>query len=211
MSSRIPDKKAINRHATMATFVLAIVMFILSMAGNSSAGDTERIAKFTRARVESRLELLEDYVAGALDPKNDEHICLSDLPEDMVIYKYVNDSLRLWSNQFSVLNDDVSNRMVFQRLTNLRNRIVSPLTEVSEEYSYMNLGPKWYIEAVKDPETSEVSLRIPVDYNLLPPAACWSVPFYMAALDPETYQAFTAPEVAGELYFPVEYDEETML
>lgn len=145
MSSRLPDKKAINRHATMATFVLAIVMFILSMAGNSSAGDTDRIAKFTRARVESRLELLEDYVAGALDPKNDEHICLSDLPEDMVIYKYVNDSLRLWSNQFSVLNDDVSNRMVFQRLTNLRNRIVSPLTEVSEEYSYMNLGPKWYI------------------------------------------------------------------
>ena len=145
MSNRIPDKKTINRHATLATFILAIVMFILSMAGNSSGGDTERIAKSTRARVESRLEALEDYVGKALDPQGDEHLCLSTLPEDMVIYKYVNDSLRLWSNQFSVLNDDVSNKMVFQRLTNLRNRIVSPLTEVSDEYSYMNLGPKWYI------------------------------------------------------------------
>ena len=145
MSSRIPDKKTLNRHLTMATFVLAIVMFILSMAGNSSAGDTDRIAKTTKARVESRIKILEHYVSEALNPDADEHICLSDLPDDMVIYKYVNDSLKLWSNQFSVLNDDISNKMVFQRLTNLRNRIVSPLTEVTEEYSYMNLGPKWYI------------------------------------------------------------------
>ena len=155
MSNRIPDKKTINRHATLATFILAIVMFILSMAGNSSGGDTERIAKSTRTRVESRLEALEDYVGKALDPQGDEHLCLSTLPEDMVIYKYVNDSLRLWSNQFSVLNDDVSNKMVFQRLTNLRNRIVSPLTEVSDEYSYMNLGPKWYIVKATEGDNGE--------------------------------------------------------
>jgi hypothetical protein len=73
---------------------------------------------------------------------------------------------------------------------------------------YNDFGPKWYLEAHEDPETYEISFRIPVDQNLLPPAAAWSVPFYMAALDPDTYQAFTAPQVAGELFFPVEYDEE---
>ena len=129
-------------------------MFILSMAGNTSSGDTERIARYARARVENRIAILEDYVAKALDPDS-EHSCLHDLPEDMVIYKYVNDSLKSWSNQFSVLNDDISNRMVFQRLTNLRNRITSPLTEVTEEYSYMNLGPKWYIVKSTEGDSGE--------------------------------------------------------
>ena len=139
------DRKRINSHFTLVTFILAIAMFVLSMASNSSSGDTERIARSARMRVESRIEILEEYVELALESSEHEHDCLDDLPEDMVIYKYVNDSLKSWSNQFSVLNDDISNKMVFQRLTNLRNRIISPLTEVTDEYSYMNLGPKWYI------------------------------------------------------------------
>ena len=145
MSSNIPDKKTLIRHLAHVMFVLAIVMFVMSMVGSSGAGDTERIAKSTRSRVEGRIEILEGYVDRALAAETDEYACLKDLPDDMIIYKYVNDSLKVWSNQFSVLNDDISNRMVFQRLTNLRNRIVSPLTEVTGEYSYMNLGPKWYV------------------------------------------------------------------
>ena len=149
------DKQKIYGNLTLGTFVLAILMFILSMAGNRSAGDTERIAKVTRIRVEKRIEILEEYVHRALEEGEDEHTCLDDLPSDMVIYKYVNDSLKSWSNQFSVLNDDISNRMVFQRLTNLRNRIISPLTEVTDEYSYMNLGPKWYIVKLTEGESGE--------------------------------------------------------
>ena len=85
---------------------------------------------------------------------------------------------------------------------------------VAEDYNsvdvssiYNDFGPKWYLEAYEDPETFEVRFRIPVDQNFLPPAAAWSVPFYLAALDPETDQGFTDPDVDGELYFPVEYDE----
>ena len=149
------DRKTVNRHFTLITFILAIAMFVLSMASNTSSGDTERIARSARMRVESRLEILEEYVAKALSSETDEHTCLDDLPEDMVIYKYVNDSLKSWSNQFSVLNDDISNKMVFQRLTNLRNRIISPLTEVTGEYSYMNLGPKWYIAKATEGSSGE--------------------------------------------------------
>ena len=83
---------------------------------------------------------------------------------------------------------------------------------VAEDYNafdvssiYNDFGPKWYLEAYEDAD--EVRFRIPVDHKLLPPAAAWSVPFYLAALDPETDQGFTDPDVDGELYFPVEYDE----
>ena len=99
----------------------------------------------------------------------------------------------------------------YDRLT-LRNPydlfVAKDYNSVDVSSIYNDFGPKWYLEAYEDPETFEVRFRIPVDQNFLPPAAAWSVPFYLAALDPETYQAFTAPEVTGELFFPVEYDEE---
>ena len=60
------DRKTINSRLTMVSFILAIAMFILSMASNSGIGDTERIAKSTRTRIEDRIEILEGYVAKAL-------------------------------------------------------------------------------------------------------------------------------------------------
>ena len=85
---------------------------------------------------------------------------------------------------------------------------------VAEDYSsvdvssiYNDFGPKWYIEAVKD-ENGDVKLIAPVDANLLPPTSAWSVPFYMAAMEPTNYYTFTYPQVEGELYFPIEYDAE---
>ena len=124
---------------------MALALFLLSMAGNSSESDTARVAKTAKTRIEDRVSILDTYINKVLNTETDEDRCLIELPEDMVIYKYVNDSLKSWANQFSVLNDDISNRMVFQRLTNLKNRIISPLTGVTEELSYMNLGPKWYL------------------------------------------------------------------
>lgn len=137
--------KFVHGRLPLIIFIFALGLFLLSMAGNSSEGNAERIAKSSKARIQSRIELLDTYVDKVCKTSLDSHHRIEDLPEDMVIYKYVNDSLKSWSNQFSVLNDDISNRMVFQRLTNLKNRIVSPLTGITEELSYMNLGPKWYL------------------------------------------------------------------
>ena len=103
-------------------FILALALFILSMGSNSHEGNTERIARSTASKIEKRLEILDEYIADAMSSDTDIHSCLKDLPEDMVIYKYRNDSLVSWSNQFSVLNDDISSKMVFERLTNLKNR-----------------------------------------------------------------------------------------
>lgn len=104
------------------------------------------------------------------------------------------------------MDDDSYDRLTLRTPYDLF--IAKDYSSVDVSSIYNDFGPKWYLEAYEDPETYEVRFRIPVDQNLLPPAACWSVPFYMAALDPDTYNAFMAAEVAGELYFPVEYDEE---
>lgn len=152
----------------LGAFILSLTMFALSMAGGGSIGQTERAARLVRTRVENRIDILEKYAGQALSADSDESSCLADLPEDMVVYKYVNDSLKAWSNQFSVLNDDISNKMVLGRLTNLKNRIISPLNEVTDEYSYMNLGPKWYIvKAVEGEGGKKVIAGIEIKNTLI--------------------------------------------
>ena len=149
------NKASIIKRLPILLFVIALGLFALSMAGNGNEGDAERVAKTARVRIRNRIDILDTYIMRALDNSLDDHICLENLPDDMVIYKYVNDSLKSWSNQFSVLNDDISTKMVFQRLTNLKNRLVSPLIDVTEELSYMNLGPKWYLVKLVTGENNE--------------------------------------------------------
>lgn len=69
---------------------------------------------------------------------------------------------------------------------------------------FNDFGPKWYIEAVQDKD-GNVSLVAPVDANFLPPTANWSVPFYMAGMEPANYYTVTYAE-DGKLAFPVKYD-----
>ena len=133
------------RSLTLFSFFLALVFFLFSLWQSSPDNDAERIAARVGSNVESRIRLLDQYIDEAVRPDGEGQMLVEQLPEDMVIYRYVNDSLQYWYNQFSVINDDISARLVFQRLTNLKNRIVSPLSDVTEGLSYMNLGPKWYI------------------------------------------------------------------
>ena len=138
-------KEWMHKRLPLTALILALVFFVLSMAGNNAGSDTDKVARDMAERIEDRLEILRGYVQTALETDRKELILPEGLPEDMVIYRYINDSLQSWSNQFSIINDDISSRLVFQRLTDRRSQIVSPLTEVTEEISYLNLGPKWYL------------------------------------------------------------------
>lgn len=54
---------------------------------------------------------------------------------------------------------------------------------------YNDYGPKWYLETSID-EEGNVVYSIPIDSKLLPPAANWSIPFYIAAMEPDNYVTF---------------------
>lgn len=131
-------RKLSYKKIPLLLFILAVVFFIMSMADHNAGDDTEEIARRIQNRVRTRTELLEKYVTDPGRP----------LPDDMVIYTYVNDSLTSWRNQFPIINDDISGHMMLPRLTNFRARLVSPLTQAKEQFSYVNLGPKWYL--IKD-------------------------------------------------------------
>ena len=58
---------------------------------------------------------------------------------------------------------------------------------------YNDYGPKWYLETSKDAD-GNVVYSIPIDANFLPPAANWSVPFYLGAREKDNYWTITYGE-----------------
>ena len=136
------------RRLALMGLILAMALFVISMTGTGSSDGTENAARSVSRRVDRRLELLDKYINITLQSVEEGSKVLPRIPEDMVIYLYVNDSLMSWNNQFPILNDNISTKPVFQRLMPPNNRITSPLTDVTEELEYMNLGSKWYLVKV---------------------------------------------------------------
>ena len=156
----------IKKRLPLLVLFLAFSLFMLSMVGNSSENETADIAEKTTARLQRRLMKLESYARKAMESHDDG--CLDGLPEDMVIYRYENDTLKSWSNQFPIINDDISSRLTIQRLTTYSNRTSSPLSDVTEEISYMNLGPKWYvIKALENGTGTRIISGIEIKNNLI--------------------------------------------
>ena len=156
----------IKKRLPILVLFLAFSLFALSMVGNSGENETAGVAEKTAARLQRRLGRLESFAMKAMSGDDDK--CLDGLPDDMVVYKYENDSLKFWSNQFPLINDDISRRLTVQRLTSYSNSISSPLSDVTEEVSYMNLGPKWYVvKAFEDGRGVRVIAGIEIKNNLI--------------------------------------------
>ena len=132
------------RKIPLLLFILAVVLFIMSASGNNTGDDTDDVARKTEKLIENRISELDHHVDNAIESLPEDMLKM-ELPEDMVIYRYANDSLVAWINQFPIINDDISTRMMIQRLTNFRIRLISPLVQTQKEFSYVSLGPKWYI------------------------------------------------------------------
>lgn len=135
----------VRTKASIVAIMLAALIFVLSLIINTRSGDSDRIAGKVSQRLEKRMELLGKYMSSALTGEDRQWSEIEDLPEDMVIYRYVYDTLQSWSNQFPVINDDIGSRLIFYRLSSLRGSLSSPLADVKESPSYINLGSKWYV------------------------------------------------------------------
>ena len=111
-----------KKRLPLILLLLALFLLLLSLAGNSGDNDLEGITSKTEERLEERLEEMDRYVQEALSSTQE---CMGEIPEDMVIYRYENDSLQSWSNQFPLINDNIGTRLVTQRLTSFNDRLHS--------------------------------------------------------------------------------------
>lgn len=139
-----------RRHTRIWKFLIwgslaaALVLGVTFLSVRPTPKDLVKASQRTGKALEKRMNTLEGYINTALE-NSDGWIGSLALPSDMVIYRYVEDTLQSWCNQFPVKNDDITGKMVIQRLSRPRENISSPLAEVREDPSLMNLGTKWYL------------------------------------------------------------------
>ena len=115
-------------------------------AGLATPVKSEKAAvRRVELQVEKRLATLESYADKALETPESKWLELEGLPEDMVVYRYCADTLQSWAGRFPVSNDALSAGVLFQSLVNPRTGMRSPLSDITEEYSYCNIVPNWYL------------------------------------------------------------------
>ena len=203
-----------HKTIALAGLVLASVMFIISMTGVGRSQDTDSLAEKTAYRVEKRLRILDKHIARALQTPPEDLMMPDRIPDDMVIYLFVNDSLMSWNNQFPILNDNISVRIPFERMMPANNGISSPLAGISEVPEYMNLGSKWYIVKAVNGESGNkviagLEIKNSLSYELggndngtnsslkIPPAF---------SVDPISETGGSAVEIHGRPIFKISYD-----
>ena len=135
----------IRQWGALAAMTVSVLLLLFSILAGQGHVDTESAAKELGNKVEARMNILDGFVSRAASQGIDQWMHLPDLPEDMVIYRYVADTLQCWAHQFPLRSDDLRTRAMVQRLGDSRGFEVSPLTQAGEELSYKNFGPKWYL------------------------------------------------------------------
>ena len=135
----------LHKKFPLICLVLSLVVFTLSLTNMSDTGNMESTVSKTEDKLNGRIEVLNSLIARTLDTDPSISSEPEEIDEDLIIYRYVNDSLVFWNNQFPILNDDISRKMVFHRLSPIDNRIESPLSSVTEDLNFMHIGTKWYL------------------------------------------------------------------
>ena len=139
-------KWSIRDYLSPVFLLLSVLLLIFAVATPRTVGDTDTAARKMERRLSLRMARL-DYFIDHPQQK---------LPEDMVIYTYVDDTLQSWRGQFPLYNDDISSRVVVQRITNPRVNLRSPLSYVNEDPEFLNIGPKWYIVKARETDGKRI-------------------------------------------------------
>ena len=139
------DKRNWKDIASGILLLASVVCVLLALNLSPYPADSEVAAQKVQKVLAGRMASLDAYAQKALQGDLSKWMDLEGIPEDMVVYRYVNDSLQSWANRFTVQNDDISNKVMFQQFTSQRTSLSSPLLSVTPVAQYMNLGPAWYL------------------------------------------------------------------
>ena len=143
--NRLRVKKFNVRDYIVWGLLLLSAFFLFWATTSGDPGDTALAAKRVERALEKKMAALDTFINDALKGDWSEWMSLEDLPDDMVIYRYVDDTLQSWDHTFTVSNDEIASKVVFQRLSNPRNAAVSPFAEASSIPSFINIGQSWYL------------------------------------------------------------------
>lgn len=155
---------AIKRNLTAILWIMSI--FTLSLSFIQGHNKTPRKeALILEKNLNLRIGMMDAFAQRALKAPSDQWINIFNFPEDMVLYRYVSDTLQSWINLFPTHNDEVDKInpwYVFHDLSST-NPYNSPLSYLKEKAQYVNLGNSWYIIKTYNKENVKVIAGILVN------------------------------------------------
>ncbi len=163
------DFKDIFKRRTFVLWIVAVLATISSFLEFSSTGSMDREVERLENLIHKRQEILEKYAEKTLNSPENEFVSFDPpLPEDMVIYRYFNDTLSSWINQLPIANDDIDFFTFDYRINHLNSRVVTntPLAYLGLVEQYVSLGSAWYIVNiyVKGNQTLVSALLVQTDF-----------------------------------------------
>ena len=160
-------KLLIRQWISVALLALAAILYVISLVVGTGRSDVNSAAREMSRKVEARMLLLDHYIEQALQSEAGTWLALEDVPGDMVIYRYQEDSLQSWVNQFPIRNDDIRPRTLVQRMGDMRSTLASPLSDASAQPAFVNYGPKWYLVKAVEGENGKVVAGLEIVNELM--------------------------------------------
>lgn len=141
----------IKRFQLAVLLAAALVLGIYSVLIPSFEPSSFAVSREVSNTLERRFHKLEQYANTLLylPESRADWPDLDGFPDDMVIYKYVDDTLHSWYNRFSVYEDDITSGQLYARVV---GSVASPLIEVSADPLCFKFGDKWYVARLLEKE-----------------------------------------------------------
>ena len=163
------NKSRVIRQSIAIVFMAAsAIIFAASLLTGTGSEDPEAAAADFGKRTSARIRILDRYIDKALNSDLGSWMELQGLPADMVVYRYVEDTLQSWAGQFPLRNDDIRIRPVSSRLSDARSNVTSPLADATSQLSFVNHGPKWYLEKAVEGNGCKVIAGLEIVNQLRP-------------------------------------------
>ena len=163
------NKSRVIRQSIAIVFMAAsAIIFAASILTGTGSEDPEAAAADFGKRTSARIRILDRYIDKALNSDLGSWMELKGLPADMVVYRYVEDTLQSWAGQFPLRNDDIRIRPVSSRLSDARSNVTSPLADATSQLSFVNHGPKWYLEKAVEGNGCKVIAGLEIVNQLRP-------------------------------------------
>ncbi len=136
--------------SALSLLLLSLVFFAFSLRGGIALSGGDIPAHRMEHRVNGRMKLLDKGIEAAFAQDPSQWLDLSGLGDDIVIYRYVGDTLQSWYNCFPVLNDNLETGQRFEMISNPRSAAYSPLSDLGPELRLCNFGPSWYLARTEE-------------------------------------------------------------
>ena len=126
--------------------LLSAVFFALSILEQQQARDIASVTGQVTRRVTNALRELETW-GEAGGP-------VADLPEDMSLYRYENDSLVYWKHPLPLINDNIDTPSGTHKASASDARLIplhygrKPISGLNEHFRFTTLGSKWYLARI---------------------------------------------------------------